>query len=156
MNAVADYYSLHRSLKLYFINRKQKKTVEHLVSIIKPATLNSLIESKLEMDNSDLKEDFLEFDAYLKKVDIIHHEHCHVVNQKKTGDSGSKNMGKTATMAVMILDTTLEEAPLEVESSRCMTLITRSLVTKGRRTRVAQKFIRLEILRLEIAQKVCG
>jgi hypothetical protein len=107
MNAVADYYSLHRSLKLYFINRKQKKTVEHLVSIIKPATLNSLIESKLEMDNSDLKEDFLEFDAYLKKVDIIHHEHCHVVNQKKTGDSGSKNMGKTATMAVMILDTTL-------------------------------------------------
>jgi hypothetical protein len=52
MKAVADYYSLHRNLRLDFINGKPKKAVEHLVSVINPATLNALIESKLEMDKS--------------------------------------------------------------------------------------------------------
>jgi hypothetical protein len=41
--AVADYYSLHRNLKLDFINGKPKKAVEHLVSAFKPATLEALI-----------------------------------------------------------------------------------------------------------------
>jgi hypothetical protein len=50
MKAVADYYSLHRNLRLDFINGKPKKAVEHLVSVIRPATLKALIESKLEMD----------------------------------------------------------------------------------------------------------
>jgi hypothetical protein len=45
--AVADYYSLHRILRLDFINGKSKIAVEHLVSVIKPATLKALIESKL-------------------------------------------------------------------------------------------------------------
>jgi hypothetical protein len=31
MKAVADYYSLHRNLRLDFINDKSKKAVEHLV-----------------------------------------------------------------------------------------------------------------------------
>jgi hypothetical protein len=61
MKAVADYYSLYRSLRLDFINGKPKKAVEHLVSVIRPATLKALIESKLEMDKSELKKDFLEF-----------------------------------------------------------------------------------------------
>jgi hypothetical protein len=47
--AVADYYSLHRNLRFDFINGKPKKAVEHLVSVIRPATLKTLIESKLEM-----------------------------------------------------------------------------------------------------------
>jgi hypothetical protein len=34
MNAVADYYSLHRNLRLDFINGQPKKAVEHLVSVI--------------------------------------------------------------------------------------------------------------------------
>jgi hypothetical protein len=59
--AVADYYSLHRNLGLDFIKGKQKKAVEHLVSVIKPATLKALIESKLEFNKSELKKDFLEF-----------------------------------------------------------------------------------------------
>jgi hypothetical protein len=42
--AVAEYYSLHRNLRLNFINGKQKKAVDHLVSVIKPATLKALIE----------------------------------------------------------------------------------------------------------------
>jgi hypothetical protein len=42
------------------------------VSVIRPATLRALIESKLEMDMSELKKDFLEFVAYLKKMAIIH------------------------------------------------------------------------------------
>jgi hypothetical protein len=50
--AVADYYSLHRNLRLDFINGKPRKAVEHLVSVIRPATLTALIESKLEMDKS--------------------------------------------------------------------------------------------------------
>jgi hypothetical protein len=57
MTAVADYYSLHRNLRLDFIDGKPKKAVEHLVSVIKPATLKTLIERKLEMDKSDLKKD---------------------------------------------------------------------------------------------------
>jgi hypothetical protein len=41
MKVVADYYSLHRNLRLDFINDKPKKAVEHLVSVIKPATQGS-------------------------------------------------------------------------------------------------------------------
>jgi hypothetical protein len=94
MKAVADYYSLHRNLRLDFINSKPKKAVEHLVSVIGPATLKALIESKLEMDKSELKKDFLEFVKYLEDIAIIHNEHCHVVEHKKTGDSGIRNNGK--------------------------------------------------------------
>jgi hypothetical protein len=39
MKAVADCYSLHRNLRLDFINGKPKKAVEHLMSVIKPAIL---------------------------------------------------------------------------------------------------------------------
>jgi hypothetical protein len=94
MKAVADCYSLHRNPRLDFINGKLKKAVEHLVSVIKPATLKALIESKLEMDTSEIKKDFLEFVGYLKKIAIIHDEHFHVVEHKKTGESGLKNTGK--------------------------------------------------------------
>jgi hypothetical protein len=96
MKAVADYYSLHRNLRLDFINGKPKKAVEHLVSVIKPATLKALIESKLDMDKSELKKDFLEFVAYLKEMAIIHDKHCHVVEHKKTGDFGIKNTGRSS------------------------------------------------------------
>jgi hypothetical protein len=91
MKAVSDNYSFHRNLRPDFINGKPKKAVEHPVSVIKPATLKALIESKLEMDKSELKKDFLELVGYLKKMAIIHDEHCHVVEHKKTGDSGMKN-----------------------------------------------------------------
>jgi hypothetical protein len=94
MKAVADYYSLHRNLRLDFINCRPKKAVEHLVSVIKPASLNALIESKQEMGLSELKKDFLEFVGHLKNMAIIHDDHWHVVEHKKTGDSGTKNTGK--------------------------------------------------------------
>jgi hypothetical protein len=74
MKAVSDYYSLHRNLRLDFINGKPKKAVEHLVSVIKPATLKALIESKLEMDKSELKKDFLEFVKYLEELAVIQDE----------------------------------------------------------------------------------
>jgi hypothetical protein len=80
MKAVADYYSLHRNLRLDFINDKPKKAVEHLLSVIHPATLKALIESKLEMNKSELKKDLLKVVGYLKKMAIIHDEHCHVVD----------------------------------------------------------------------------
>jgi hypothetical protein len=66
------------------------------VSVVKPATLKALIEIKLEMEMSELKKDVLKFVAYLKKMAIIHDEHCHVVEHKKTGDSGVKNTGKSS------------------------------------------------------------
>jgi hypothetical protein len=88
MKAVANYYSLHRNLRLHFINGKPKKAVEHLLSVIRPATLKALTKRKLEMDKSELKKSFLEFVTYLEKMAIIHDEHCHVVEHKKTGDSG--------------------------------------------------------------------
>jgi hypothetical protein len=46
------------------------------------------------MDKSVLKKDLLDFVAYLKKMAIIHDEHYHVVDHKKTGDSDTKNMGQ--------------------------------------------------------------
>jgi hypothetical protein len=95
MKALADYYSLHINLRLDFINGKPKRAVEHLVSVIRQATLKTLIESKLEMDMSELKKDFLEFATYLEQMAIIHDEHCHVVEQKKTGDSCMKNNGNS-------------------------------------------------------------
>jgi hypothetical protein len=64
------------------------------VSVIKPATLKALIESKLEMDKSELKKDFLEFVKYLEEITIIHDDHCHFVEHRKTGDSGMTNTGK--------------------------------------------------------------
>jgi hypothetical protein len=88
-------YSLHRNLRLDFFNGKPKKTVEHLMSVIRPATLKALIESKLEMDKSELKNDFLDFVEYLEERAIIHDEHCHIVEQKKTGESSTKNTGKS-------------------------------------------------------------
>jgi hypothetical protein len=88
--AVAVYYPLHMNLRLDFINGKPKMAVEHLVSVIKPTILKALIGSKLEMDMSELKKDFLEFVGYLKKIAIIHDEHCHVVEHKNTGHSGMK------------------------------------------------------------------
>jgi hypothetical protein len=94
MKAVADYYSLHRNMRLDFINGKPRKAVEHLVSVIRPAILKDLIESKLEMDKSELKRDFLEFVKYLEEMAIIHDEHCHVVEQRNTGDSGTKYNSK--------------------------------------------------------------
>jgi hypothetical protein len=78
---------------LDFINDKPKKAVEHLVSVIKPAILKALIESKVEMDKSELKKDFLEFIGHLEEIAIIHDEHYHVVEHKKTGDSGKKYNG---------------------------------------------------------------
>jgi hypothetical protein len=96
MKPVGDYYSMHRNLRLAFINGKPKKAVENLVSVIRPATLKTLIESNLEMDMSELKKDFLEFVEYLEKIAITHDEDCHVVEQKKTGDSGMKNTGKSS------------------------------------------------------------
>jgi hypothetical protein len=79
MKPVADNYSLYRNMRLDLINGKPKKAVEHLVSMIKPDILKALIESKLEMDKSELKKNFLEFVANLMKMAIIHSEHCHVV-----------------------------------------------------------------------------
>jgi hypothetical protein len=94
--AVADNYSLYRNPRLDFINGKPNKAGEHLVSIMKPASLKALIESKLEMNKSELKKDLLEFVGYLKKMNIIHDEHCYVVEHKKTGNSGMKNNGKSS------------------------------------------------------------
>jgi hypothetical protein len=45
------------------------------------------------MNKSELKKDFLEFVKNLEMA-FVHDEHCHVVEHKKTGDSGTKNNGK--------------------------------------------------------------
>jgi hypothetical protein len=48
------------------------------------------------MDMSELKKNLLEFVGYLKKMAIIHDEQCHVVEYKKTGNSGIKDTGKSS------------------------------------------------------------
>jgi hypothetical protein len=92
--AVADYHSLHKSLRLDFIDGMPKTAVEHLVSVIKPATLKTLLKSKQEIDKSDLKKEFLEFVAFLEKTSIINDEHCHMVDPENTGDSKTNNTTK--------------------------------------------------------------
>jgi hypothetical protein len=52
--------------------------------------------SKLEIDKSELKKDFLKFVVYLKKMANKHDEHSHVVEHKKAGDSRIKNTGKSS------------------------------------------------------------
>jgi hypothetical protein len=106
VKSVADWYSLPRNLKLEFINGKPKKSVEHLASVIQPAIIKALIQSKLEMDKSGLKKDFLEFVASLERMAIIRGEHSHVIDHKQTGDSGTKNLAKTVKQAAEVLDTT--------------------------------------------------
>jgi hypothetical protein len=135
--AVADYYSLHRNLRLDFINGKPKKAVENLMSVIKPATLKVLIESKLAMDKSDLKKDFLRFLAYLKQMAIIHDKHSHIVEHKKTGDSGMKNTGKEATLTAAVLDANMEESHMEVTATKRLTVAEQSPNMEGRRPRLA-------------------
>jgi hypothetical protein len=46
------------------------------------------------MDEFDLKKGFFESVAYLQKMAIIHDERCHVVEHKKSGNSGLKETGK--------------------------------------------------------------
>jgi hypothetical protein len=46
LKALADFYSLRRNLKLNFTIGEPKKAVEHLVSVIKPAIIKALIESR--------------------------------------------------------------------------------------------------------------
>jgi hypothetical protein len=119
--AVADYYSLHRNMSLAFINGKPKKAVEHMMSVIIPAILKALIERNLEMDKSELKKDFFEFDLYLEKMAIIYDEHYHVVYHKKTGNSGVKYTGKSFDAGSRSSKTTLEEARTAVAPIRCLT-----------------------------------
>jgi hypothetical protein len=66
------------------------------VSVLKPATLKALIKRNLKVDKSELKENFLKFVGYLKKMAIIHDEHCHIVKHKKTGDSGMTHNSKSS------------------------------------------------------------
>jgi hypothetical protein len=46
------------------------------------------------MKKSKPKRAFLEFVAYLEKMVIIHDEHQHVLDHKKSGDSCTKHTGK--------------------------------------------------------------
>jgi hypothetical protein len=103
--------------------------------VFKPETLKSLIESKLEMDKSDLKKDFLEFGAYLEKMAIIRYDHGHVVDDKNSGDSGTKNVRKYSGNAGRSSGHNPREAALEVAIIRRLTVIERSLVREGCRTR---------------------
>jgi hypothetical protein len=89
------------------------------------------------MDKSDLKKIFLEFVDYREKMAIILDEHCQVLDHKKAEDSGTKNTEKAVTLNAEVLDTTLEQASLEVAAIRSLTVIDRGSEMEDRRTRVA-------------------
>jgi hypothetical protein len=105
--------------------------------VIRQATFKALIESKLEMDKSNLKKDFLEFVPYMGEIAIIHDELGHVVDHIKKVTLARRTRAKEVTLVAKVLDTTLEEAPLEVPAARRLTVIERSSVMEGHRTRVA-------------------
>jgi hypothetical protein len=149
----ADCNYLHRNLTLDFINGKTKKAVVSPVSVIKSDTLKALIESTQEMDKSDLKKDFLEFDAYLEKMAIIHDDHCHVLDHKKTGDFGTKNMGTNGNAGGRGSGHNPGGIFLEVIAIRRLSAIERSPVMEGRRTRLALESSLHGSLRLALTQK---
>jgi hypothetical protein len=111
------------------------RAVGHLVSVIKPVTLKALIESKLEMDKSELKKNLLEFVGYLKKMAIIHDEHCHVVEHKNTGDSGMKNTDKSSDAGGRSSGHNTGGSSHRSVINRRLTVIERSPDMEGRRTR---------------------
>jgi hypothetical protein len=73
--------------------------------VIKPASFKM---GKLQMDKLYHKKDFGDFVAYLKEMAIIHDEYRLVVDQMKTGDSGTQITGKTAKLAAEVLDRSLD------------------------------------------------
>jgi hypothetical protein len=85
--AVRDYMTLHRNLKLNLVKGKPKKAVEHIVSAIKPVLLKVLVESDLELDQSDLKKDFFQFIKYLEDISVVHDRHGRAAG--KNGGGGS-------------------------------------------------------------------
>jgi hypothetical protein len=95
------------------------------------------------MDKSDLKKDFLEFVAYLEKIDIIHDEiiRIQVTLARRTRE-------KVVTLTAEVLDITMEDAPLGVAVIRRLSVIERSLVLEDRRTRVALESLLRGSLRL--------
>jgi hypothetical protein len=151
--AVAEYYSLHRNLRLDFINGKPKKAVEHLVLKIKPATLKALIESKQETDISELKKDCLELVGHLKKMAMIHEEHYHVVKHKKIGDSGMKNSGKSINAGSRSSGHNFGESAYGGGSKRRLSVNERNPDMKGRWNRRALEIILRESRRHATTQR---
>jgi hypothetical protein len=156
MKTVADLYSLHKNLRLGFINGKPTRAAEHLESVIKPSTLKALIVSKLEMNKSKLKKGFLEFVGYLKQMAIMHDDHCQVVKLKNIGDSGMKNDGKQATLAAAVLDTNMEKDYMEVVAIWRLTVIERSSDMEGRRTRRSLESVGSGATAMPQHEEVCG
>jgi hypothetical protein len=122
------------------------------VSVNNPDTLMFLIESRLEMNNSDLKKDFPEFVACLKKMAIIHYEHCHVVEHKETGDSGIKNIGKSSDAGSHSSEQNSGVTHMEMSPICRLTVTERSPDMEGRRTRLALESSQLESRRLASKQ----
>jgi hypothetical protein len=87
------------------------------------------------MDKSELKKDFLEFVKYLEEMAIIHDEHCHVVEQKKTGDSGTRNNGKGKEPGSQSSGHNYKESHIELPATRRLTVTERSPDMEDRRTR---------------------
>jgi hypothetical protein len=105
---------------LDFINGKPKAAVEHLVSVIRSATLKALIEIKLEMDKSELKKDFLEFVKYLEEMSIIHDEHCHVVEHNTRLATLAR---RTMSKETMLCYALLRMRPLSMPCAECSVVI---------------------------------
>jgi hypothetical protein len=84
------------------------------VSVIKPATLKALIESKLEMDKSELKKKLLEFVYYLKKWLSYTTSIVMLWNIRRLATLASRTLAKAATLAAALLDTNLEEYHMAV------------------------------------------
>jgi hypothetical protein len=79
--------TLHRNLKLYLVKGKPKKAFERIVSAINPVSLMVLVESDLELDQSDLKNDLFQFIKYLEDISVVHDRHGRAA--AKNGGGGS-------------------------------------------------------------------
>jgi hypothetical protein len=86
-------------------------------------------------------------------MSIIHDEHCHVVEHKKTGDSGMKTLTKVATLTAAALDSALEEWHMEVAPIRRLTVTERSPDMEGRRIRLALESSRTGSRRLALTRR---
>jgi hypothetical protein len=98
---IGEYLTLYRNLKLDLVKNKPKRAVEHIVSVIKPTTLKSIVESDLELDKSDLKKDFFKFIEYFEAIAIVHDRHGRPDTTKNGGgnaayENGSMNSSRSS------------------------------------------------------------
>jgi hypothetical protein len=143
---------MHRNLKLHFINGKPTRSVEHLVSLTKPAIFKALIESKLDffdrVSGGIFSSSLHIWKRWLYSTTTT--VMWWIIRRRET--LARRIWPKIEMLAAEVLDTTLEEGYLELAATRRLTVFERSPAIKCHRTRIILTISLLGSLRLVLTQ----